>query len=105
MAGLLYQVIADIGNPEEAKSFFQDFFTKTEHSIIVKRLAIAYYLNKGKSYRDIKDHLSVSSATISTVADLTKKKNGFNLAIKKIETDEWADKWTQRIIKTFKIKS
>ena len=104
LTGLFYQVVADIGSDEEAKLFLDDFLTKTEMAVMVKRLAIAYYLKKGKSYQEIKNHLSVSSATISTVADLSKK-HGFAVAFKKIANDEWADKWTQKIIKTFKIRA
>lgn len=94
---LLYQVVADIHNPKEAEEFLKDFLSKTELEAISKRLAIIYYLNKGRSYQNIKSNLAVSSATIGTMAEQMKKKPGLQIALKKIKADEWADKWAEKI--------
>jgi len=94
---LLYQTIADIKSIEEAELIFKDLFSKTELSAIVKRLGAAYLLDQGKNYREIKNHLKISSATISTIADQMNKGEGFKIALEKAKADEWAEKWSQKI--------
>lgn len=101
---LLYQVIADIRHPKEAEIFLKDILKDTELKITTRRLAIAYWLDKGRSYKDIKTNLAVSSATISKIAEQMKKKMGLEIALKKIRADEWAARWAKKINKTFKIK-
>jgi len=92
------QVIADLNSPEEALSFLNDFFMETELEAFAKRLAVGYWLKNGRSYTNIRDNLKVSSATIADVSFMYKNK-GFDLALKKIEADEWAEEWTQKIKK------
>lgn len=92
------QVIADIKNQDEAIAFIEDFFEETEVEVFAKRLAIAYWLKKGRSYSNIKQNLKASSATIAEIASIAKKK-GFDLALKKIEADEWAEAWAEKIKK------
>lgn len=92
------QVIADIKNKEEAIDFIQDFFEETEIEVFTKRLAIAYWLKKGRSYSNIKQNLKASSATIADISNIAKRK-GFQLALKKIEAEEWAELWAKKIKK------
>ncbi|HEX6976921.1 MAG TPA: Trp family transcriptional regulator [Patescibacteria group bacterium] len=94
----LAQVVADIKTPQESHQFLQDFFTQAEFESFSKRLAVAYWLKKGRSYTNIKNNLKVSSATIADVANMMKKK-GFELAIKKLEAEEWANQWADKIKK------
>ncbi|MGB9706603.1 MAG: Trp family transcriptional regulator [Microgenomates group bacterium] len=98
---LLYQVIADISNPKEAEEFLKDFLTEIELEIIAKRLGVAYYLNQNRDYDVIKNDLAVSTTTIATIKNQIKKK-GFQLALKKIQADEWATRWAQKISKIVK---
>ena len=65
---------------------------------IAKRLSIAYWLKKGRSYTNIKQNLKVSSATIASTQSLLNK-TGVLLAIKKIEAEEWASVWAEKIKK------
>lgn len=97
------QVIADIKDQQEALEFIYGFFEETEIEVFSKRLAIAYWLKKGKTYSNIKQDLKTSSATISEVSSLAKKR-GFELAIKKIEAEEWAEIWAEKIRKITKGK-
>lgn len=90
------QIIVDIKKKDDAFDFFNDFFSKKELDIISKRLAIGYWLKKGRSYENIKKNIKTSSATIANVQKMLEKK-GFNKAIMILEADEWANKWTQRI--------
>lgn len=94
----LAQTVADIKSPEEAALFLSSFFTDAEAEAFSKRLAIAYWLKKGRSYSNIKENLKVSSATIATVQSMVEKP-GFELAIKKMEAEEWANQWSDRIKK------
>ena len=96
-----FQAITDLKNVEEVQKFFSDFFTDSEIEVFSKRLAIAYWLKKRRSYSNIKNNLKVSSATIATVQSLMDK-SGFQLALKKIEAEEWASKWTEKIQKFIK---
>lgn len=94
----LAQAIAEIKSPKEADTFLREFFTKSEHETFSKRLAIAYWLKKGRSYKNIKDNLKVSSATIAHVQEILDK-DGIKLALKKLEADEWASLWSKKIKK------
>ena len=92
------QTVADLRDLREATAFLRDFFNETEFETFIKRLAIAYWLKKCRSYNNIKDNLKVSSATIATVQAMMEKE-GFKLALKKIEAEEWASQWAEKIKK------
>jgi TrpR-related protein YerC/YecD len=91
-------VLCDLRNKNELKAFFEDFFTETEQIVLIKRLAIADMLKKGRSYEEIKKLLNVSSATISFVAEGLRKK-GIQVALGKLDEDEWAEKLMQKFPK------
>ena len=92
------QTITDLKDITETGVFLSDFFNKSENEAFSKRLAIAYWLKKGRSYNNIKDNLKVSSATIASVQSMMDKP-GFKLALKKIEAEEWANQWAEKIKK------
>lgn len=98
---MFVQAVADLRDPQEVKVFFGDFLNNTEYEAFVKRLAIAYWLKKQRSYINIKDNLKVSSATIATVQSMIDKP-GFKLALKKVEAEEWANVWAEKIKKFVK---
>lgn len=91
-----FQLISDIKNPDEAKLIFSGILTDTEIEIFSKRLAIGYYLKSERKYENISNNLKVSSTTIARVSE-TMKNNGFELALKKIGADEWAERWNRKI--------
>ena len=91
-------MVADLKGIKETDSFLTDFLTDSEYEVFAKRLAIAYWLKKGRSYNNIKENLKVSSATIAAVQSMMKRP-GFALAIKKIEAEEWANVWSKKIKK------
>lgn len=95
------QTIADLRDLREATAFLKDFFNESEFGSFAKRLAIAYWLKKGRSYNNIKENLKVSSATVATVQTLMETE-GFKLALKKIEAEEWANVWAEKIKKFVK---
>jgi len=101
---LLYKVIADIKNPQEAKEFLDSFLGVDELEAISRRLGIVWLLDKGKTYADIKTDLGVSSTTVASIAHKMKKGEGFKIALQKIRAEEWADKWTNKLTKMMKIR-
>ena len=94
---LFYQVVDDLKSPQEIKDFLEAILTKTELEAIVKRLAVAHYLERGRTYENIKKTLAVSSATIAAVQDQIAKNKGFGIALEKIKPEEWANKWAKKI--------
>lgn len=92
----LWQLLADIKSPQEAEVLIGGLLSVTELTTLAKRLAVAYWLSKKRSYENIKVNLKVSSAT---VADVQKqlKRPGWKLAIQKVTADEWANVWEQKI--------
>jgi uncharacterized protein YerC len=96
-------LIGDLQHPTKVEQFANDFFTDTELSVFAKRLAIAYSLHQGKSYKEIKQELKVSSATISSVAEI-KNGIGTQLAIEKIGQDKQFQQTTDKIYKILRIE-
>ena len=90
------QVLTEINNTDQSSHFISGFFTSSEKDILTKRFAIAYWLKKGRSYSNIKQNLKVSSATIAKVQEMMKSP-GFEEALKRLETEEWATTWATRI--------
>ncbi len=93
---MLFQLVADLKTPQEVEGVLKDILSDTELTTVAKRLAVAYWLTKGRSYSNIKDNLKVSSASISDIQQGIKKP-GWKLALQKVTADEWATLWEQRI--------
>jgi len=99
----LYQVLADLKSPHKVEQFLDDVLSGTEKTVLAKRLGIAYYLSKNKSYEIIRQDLKVSSATIANVQKwMEQGGEGLLLALKAIEADEWAGELTDKITESFK---
>jgi uncharacterized protein YerC len=98
---VFYQSLADLRTPEEVETVLSGLLTETERTALAKRLAIASYLEKGRSYENIRDTLKVSSATIASVAEHMGDP-GFRLALDKIKAEAWADEWAGKIYGLFK---
>ncbi|OGG14035.1 hypothetical protein A3D77_00815 [Candidatus Gottesmanbacteria bacterium RIFCSPHIGHO2_02_FULL_39_11] len=71
---------------KEHLEFMNSLLTSTEKVMLSKRLAIAYLLSKGHTYRDINQILKVSNPTIRSVELLLRYKgNGLKSAIQKVQ--------------------
>jgi uncharacterized protein YerC len=92
------QLLADLKTADDVEKFLKDFLSETELETLAKRLAVVYWLKKGRGYENIKENLKVSSVTITTVKGLMKKQ-GLTLGLKKVEAEEWATTWAERIKK------
>jgi len=99
----LYRVLADLKKPDEIKAFLEDVLSETERIVVAKRVGIAMYLSKNKSYEAIRTDLKVSSATIASVQKwLEQGGEGLGLALKTVEADEWAGEMTEKITGSIK---
>jgi uncharacterized protein YerC len=92
------QVLADIKDTTEMDKFLADYLSDSEYEILAKRLAVAYWLRKGRSYENIKKNLKVSSATVASVQSEIKKPS-LQKGLKILEAEEWANIWADRIKK------
>jgi len=95
------QMVADLRGQKEIELFLSDFFDGQELEIYVKRLAIAYWLKKGRDEENISENLKATTDEI-VLAKKSLKKEGIKLALKKIEAEEWANQWAEKIKKIAK---
>lgn len=93
----LHQAITDLKTPQEAEEFLRAFLTRAEHAALAKRIAVAYWLDKGRGYNNIRDNLKVSSATIAGIQSQFKNSAGIQIALQKIKAEEWANQWAEKI--------
>ena len=93
---MLVGVLCEVDSPKVMEEILTDLLTETERVAMMKRMGIAIYLDKSRSYEDIKNNLKVSSATIATVAE-GMGNPGVGEVIKRIKAEEWASDWTEKI--------
>lgn len=91
-------MLDDLKDKREIEKFLTDFFDEDELEKYIKRISTVYWLKKGRDTENIKRNLQVTSKEISNAERLLKK-DGIKLAIKKIEADEWANQWVEKIQK------
>jgi len=95
------QMIDDLKGPRETETFLVDFFDSKELEKYIKRISIAYWLKKGRDHANIMYNLHVSSKNVKKIEKLMNLP-GIKLALKKIEAEEWANQWAERIKKVTK---
>lgn len=98
---ILYQLVAELKSSREIETLMADLLSDTERLAIAKRLAVATFLEKGRSYANIRETLKVSSATIASV-QAAMGNPGFQLALTQVRAEEWADEWGDKISNLFK---
>lgn len=94
-------MLADLKDEGEAEAFLTDFFNGEELEKFTKRISIAYWLKKGRDEENIKRNLLATTKEVKLGKEMLKK-NGVKLALKKIEAEEWASVWTEKIRKIIK---
>ncbi|MBI4130091.1 hypothetical protein HY468_02125 [Candidatus Roizmanbacteria bacterium] len=67
MYEVFYQTLADLKTSESVQEFLCDLLSKSEQTMLAKRLAIAVLLVKGANYAYIRDVLKVSTSTVVAV--------------------------------------
>ncbi len=89
-------MIDDLNGLGEIEMFLRDFFDDAELEKYIKRMAVAYWLKKGRDKDNIKRNLLATPGEILDAEKLLKK-DGVKLALKKIEAEEWANVWAEKI--------
>lgn len=92
------QMINDLKDPKEIELFLSDFFDDSELEKYIKRMMMAYWLKKGRDKENIMHNLHASAENVKKTRKLMGLP-GIKLALKKIEAEEWANVWAERIRK------
>lgn len=93
-----FQTLEDLKFKKNFETFLKDFLTEKELETLTNRLATAYWLKKGRDASNIKTNLKATLKEIKEVkAKLDSK--GYKLAIKHMEAEEWANKWSENFKK------
>lgn len=96
-----FQTLEDLRSKNNFEIFLKDLLTEKELDTLTNRLAIAYWLRKGRNTSNIKTNLKATLKEIKGVkAKLDSK--GYKLAIKLMEAEEWANVWSDKIKKIVK---
>lgn len=93
-----FQTLEDLKTKDNFETFLNDFLTENEIDTLTKRLAVAYWIKKGRDDENIKTNLKALQKEISNVKIKLNSK-GYKLAIKLIEAEEWANKWSENFKK------
>lgn len=80
------QVLAKIRRGREFENFLIEFLTSTERTMLAKRLAIIYLINKKYSFANIERILKVSPSTVARFWKANQN-NAFLVIQKQIEAD------------------
>lgn len=91
-------MLDDLNGPREIEIFLSDFFDDSELEKYIKRMMISYWIKKGRDSENIKRNLLASQKEISD-AQKSLKTEGIKLALKKIEAEEFANVWAEKIKK------
>jgi TrpR-related protein YerC/YecD len=95
---MLFQAFADLSSKNEAAEILKSLFGESELNTVAKKANAAYLLERGETYSKIKKELKLSSATISNISEKIKNKDkGYELLLKKIALEKWAEKWAGKI--------
>jgi len=97
---LFFKALANIGNPSDIEKFLFSLLSKTEKTMLAKRLGIALLLAKGYNYETIKDVLKVSQETIARVNSvLNYRSEGYEIVVRKALRDEQLGNFLKGLIK------
>lgn len=91
-------VLSEIRTSGDVKTFFYDFFTKTERIMLAKRFAVAMMIQEGYQYTDIQYILHVSTSTITNVAHiLDQGAPGMKRIITKLAREEKSEAFWKKV--------
>ena len=79
----LYQLIADIHDPEDIRALFDDLCTRKEIENMAERVFAARLLMEGKTYNQVIAQANISSATLSRVSRCVQYGKGYSRLLKK----------------------
>ena len=81
----LYELIAQISDPEDIRSLFDDLCTRKEVANMAERVYAAKLLLDGNTYSQVMAQADISSATLSRVSRCVQYGNGYSRLLKKEE--------------------
>lgn len=84
----LFQLLADIDNPEDIRVLFEDLCTVKEVDNMAERIFAARLLMDGKTYSQIIAQSDISSATLSRVSRCVQYGKGYSKLLKMEEKSE-----------------
>ena len=79
----LFQLIADIDDPEEIRALFTDLCTAKEIQNMAERCYAAKLLLQGNTYNQVMSKADISSATLSRVSRCVQFGSGYSRLLKK----------------------
>ena len=79
----LYQLIADIQDPEEIRALLEDLCTRKEVENMAERVFAAKLLMEGNTYNQVMAQADISSATLSRVSRCVQYGSGYSRLLKK----------------------
>ena len=74
----LYQLLAQINDPQDVASLFEDLCTQKEMQSMAERLYAAKLLLAGNTYNQVMAQADISSATLSRVSRCVQYGNGYS---------------------------
>jgi len=79
----LYELIAQISDPEDIRALFDDLCTRKEISNMAERVHAAKLLLDGNTYSQVMAQAEISSATLSRVSRCVQYGSGYSRLLKK----------------------
>ena len=79
----LYQLIADIRDPEDVRALLDDLCTRKEVENMAERVFAARLLMEGNTYNQVMAQADISSATLSRVSRCVQYGIGYSKLLKK----------------------
>ena len=79
----LFQLIADIDDPEEIRALFTDLCTAKEIQNMAERCYAAKLLLQGNTYNQVMSKADISSATLSRVSRCVQYGSGYSRLLKR----------------------
>ena len=78
----LYQLIAEITDPEDIRNLFDDLCTRKEVENMAERIFAAKLLMEGNTYNQVMAQADISSATLSRVSRCVQYGKGYSKFLK-----------------------
>ena len=91
------KTLAGLKTKKQVSGFLKEFLTPTEQVMLAKRLAIAFLITKGYSYREIANILRVSVSTIGFASLDLKDGENYKKVIDKVLKNEEVDEFIENV--------
>ena len=78
----LYELIAQISDPEDIRALFDDLCTRKESANMAERIFAAKLLLEGNTYSQVMAQADISSATLSRVSRCVQYGSGYSKLLK-----------------------